>query len=114
MLWSGLANDLTGILLFLLWLLLPPVYVAVLGRRYVEQCADSAHQAVWAHEALRQALDDLEAAGPSGEQAEPPAVPSARDHRSDETHRVTAVSAPTVGRHRLRADRSTLLARASA
>lgn len=114
MLWSGLANDLMGILLFLLWLLLPPVYVAVLGRRYAQQCADSAHQAVWAHEALRQALDDLEAAGPSDEQAEPPAVPSARDHRSDETHRFAAVSAPTVGRHRLRADRSTLLARASA
>jgi len=114
MLWTELANDVPGILLFLLWLLLPPVYVAVLGRRYAQQCAVSAHQAVWAHEALRQALDDLESAGPSYEQAEPPAVPSARDHRSDDTHRFAAVSASTVGRHRLRADRSTLLARASA
>lgn len=114
MLWTELANDVTGILLFLLWLLLPPAYVAVLGRRYARQCAESAQEAVWAHEALRQALDDLEAAGPSDGQSEPPAVPGARDHRSDDTHRFTAVSTPTVGRHRLRADRSPLLAHASA
>jgi hypothetical protein len=90
--WSELASDVPGILLFVLWLFLPPLYIAVLGRRYVARCAESAQEAVWAREELRHALEAL---------GEPYGL---ADH----------VPANSSGRHRLRADRPALLARASA
>lgn len=36
--WSDLAADTAGILLFVLWLTLPPLYLVVLGRLYVRRC----------------------------------------------------------------------------
>ena len=36
--WAELAKDAAGILLFVVWLAIPPLYVAVLGRSYLEQC----------------------------------------------------------------------------
>jgi hypothetical protein len=36
--WSNLALDATGILLFLVWLALPPLYLVVLGRSYLRRC----------------------------------------------------------------------------
>jgi hypothetical protein len=119
--WSGLANDLPGILVFLLWLLLPPLYTVVLGRRYAARCEDSAQQAVWANEELRKALEDLDelrqfyVPPEDVHMAEPLAVPSAREYRQDDTDEIATVrKTPTTGRHRLRADRSPLLARLSA
>lgn len=79
-----MAWDVTGVLLFLLWLLLPSVYVVVLGRYYVRRCADATQQALWTHGQLRDALDDLRSiqeaeATPRGAQ---PIVPSARGCRA--------------------------------
>ncbi|MDT7789654.1 hypothetical protein [Lentzea sp. NPDC055074] len=53
--------DATGLLLFLVWLVLPPLYVVVLGRHYLRRCADAAQKAVWAREELRTALDSVRA-----------------------------------------------------
>jgi hypothetical protein len=36
--WSNLALDAAGILLFLVWLALPPLYLVVLGRSYLRRC----------------------------------------------------------------------------
>ena len=36
--WGDLAQDVAGILLFVLWLALPPLYVIVLGRTYIQRC----------------------------------------------------------------------------
>jgi len=36
--WGDLARDVGGILLFVLWLALPPLYVVVLGRTYLRRC----------------------------------------------------------------------------
>jgi hypothetical protein len=36
--WSELAADAAGVLLFVLWLALPPLYLIVLGRLYVRRC----------------------------------------------------------------------------
>jgi len=93
-------GDGPGVVLFVVWLALPPLYVVVIGRRYAQQCAESAYEAVWAREELRQALDDLRAVP---EPAEPVTVPLPRQYRAEP-------SAPP-GRHRLRTDRSVLLAR---
>jgi len=97
---SNFVGDGPGIVLFLIWLVLPPVYMVVIGRRYAQQCAESAYEAVWAREELRQVLDDLRAAP---EPDEPVTVPLARQYRAEP-------SAPS-GRHRLRTDRSVPLAR---
>ncbi|MFS8100280.1 hypothetical protein LFM09_24420 [Lentzea alba] len=51
--------DATGILLFLVWLVLPPLYVLLLGRHYLRRCADAAQKAVWAREELRKALEGV-------------------------------------------------------
>lgn len=61
--WSALSVDVSGIVLFLVWLVLPPLYVVVLGRRYVRQCVESAAAAVWAREELRAALEELPSVG---------------------------------------------------
>jgi hypothetical protein len=36
--WSELARDAASVLLFVLWLALPPLYLIVLGRLYVRRC----------------------------------------------------------------------------
>lgn len=105
--WSNFADDGFGILLFLVWLALPPLYVVVIGRHYVRQCAESAQQAVWACEELRQALDDFNAAS---DPDEPVIVPCARQYRPVDTDQSAYTSTGSPGRHRLRADRSVLLA----
>lgn len=61
--WSALSVDVGGIVLFLVWLVLPPLYVIALGRRYVRQCVESAAAAVWAREELRAALEESPSAG---------------------------------------------------
>ncbi|MEO6086130.1 MAG: hypothetical protein ABIQ18_23770 [Umezawaea sp.] len=38
--WGDLAGDVGGLALFLVWLVLPALYVIVLGRSYVEQCRE--------------------------------------------------------------------------
>lgn len=53
--------DATGVVLFAVWLVLPPLYVVVLGRHYLRRCADAAQRAVWAREELRKALDGVRA-----------------------------------------------------
>ena len=105
--WSNFADDGFGILLFLVWLVLPPLYVVVIGRCYVRQCAESAHEAVWAREELRQALEDLYAAP---EPDEPVTVPRARQYCADDTEQFPAAPSGSPGRHRLHAHRSALLA----
>lgn len=45
-------------MLFLIWLVLPPLYVIVLGRHYVRQCAESATAAAWARQQIKAALDE--------------------------------------------------------
>lgn len=106
--WGELAKDASGILLFLAWLALPPLYTVVLGRRYVRRCADAAQKAVWANEELRQALEDVEDLLASQQRDqdsthdESPAVPRARDHRPDDTHELPLAADPAgSGRHRL-------------
>lgn len=51
--------DATGVLLFLVWLVLPPLYVVLLGRYYLRRCTDAAQKAVWAREELRNAIDSV-------------------------------------------------------
>lgn len=58
---TGMVWDETGILLFLLWLVLPPLYVVLLGRHYLRRCVDAAQRAVWAREELREALEGVRA-----------------------------------------------------
>lgn len=53
--------DATGILLFVVWLVLPPLYVVLLGRHYLRRCLDAAQKAVWAREELRKALEGVRA-----------------------------------------------------
>ncbi|GGU26674.1 hypothetical protein [Lentzea flava] len=36
--WSELAKDVGGVLLFVVWLAVPPLYVIVLGRTYLVRC----------------------------------------------------------------------------
>lgn len=61
--WSALSIDVGGIVLFLVWLVLPPLYVVALGRRYVRQCVESAAAAVWAREELLAALEGPSSVG---------------------------------------------------
>lgn len=106
--------DATGVLLFILWLLWPPVYVALFGRYYVQLSAEHAQQALWAHDELQQALDDLRAFLERHEplqdvpEDEPSTVPPARQPRADDTQELCPISADSdqTGRHRL--DRSLL------
>lgn len=53
MLWGSLASDAGGVVLFLVWLVLPPLYTVVIGRHYARQCVESAQAAVWAREQLQ-------------------------------------------------------------
>ncbi len=59
--------DATGVVLFVVWLLLPLAYTVVLGRKYVrqaraaaEEAANAAQEAAWANEDVQEALDGLE------------------------------------------------------
>lgn len=36
--WAELAKDAGGVLLFVVWLAVPPLYVIVLGRTYLARC----------------------------------------------------------------------------
>lgn len=56
---ADLAQDTVGILLFVLWLLIPPAYVVILGRRYVDRCRDEIKHTRHYLEELR---DDVETA----------------------------------------------------
>lgn len=96
--WSELANDAGGIVLFLIWLVLPLVYVVALGRRYVRQARDAAQEATCANEEVQEALDDLHATQtPQGTQ---PTVPAAR--AEEDTWRLPPVRRPErMGKHRL-------------
>ena len=58
---TGMVWDATGVFLFLLWLVLPPLYVVLLGRHYVRRCVEAAQKAVWAREELRKALEGVRA-----------------------------------------------------
>lgn len=59
--WVELARDQVGVLLFLVWLVLPPAYVVVLGRRYVREVREYAQVAVWARDEVRLIREDMEA-----------------------------------------------------
>ncbi|WP_157619881.1 hypothetical protein [Saccharothrix sp. NRRL B-16348] len=48
--WSDLASDLGGVVLFLVWLVIPLLYLVAVGRRYVRQCQENAQAAVWARD----------------------------------------------------------------
>lgn len=58
--WSELARDFGGVALFVVWLVLPVIYLVVLGRRYVRQSAESAQTAIWAREEVRQIHEEAE------------------------------------------------------
>jgi len=98
MVWSELAKDAGGTVLFLIWLVLPLVYVIALGRRYVRQAREAAQEAVWANEEVQDALDDLHAAQ-TLQDCTQPTVPTAR---TEGTWRLPPVERPEhVGKHRL-------------
>ncbi|MEU6154897.1 hypothetical protein ABZ816_33410 [Actinosynnema sp. NPDC047251] len=61
--WSALSVDVGGIVLFLVWLVLPPLYVIALGRRYVRQCVESAAAAVWAQQEVLAVLEGPSSVG---------------------------------------------------
>ncbi|WP_367127875.1 YccF domain-containing protein [Saccharothrix sp. HUAS TT1] len=50
MVWSELASDSGGIVLFLVWLVIPLLYLVTVGRRYARQCQKNAQVAVWARD----------------------------------------------------------------
>ncbi|GAA3463446.1 hypothetical protein GCM10018963_54590 [Saccharothrix longispora] len=50
---SELASDFGGIVLFLVWLVIPLLYLVAVGRRYVRQCQENAQAAVWARDEVR-------------------------------------------------------------
>lgn len=56
--WSELAGDLGGVVLFLVWLVIPLLYLVALGRRYVRQSRESAQAAVWARDEVRQIREE--------------------------------------------------------
>lgn len=51
--WSELASDLGGVVLFLVWLVIPLLYLVAVDRRYVRQCRENAQAAVWACDEVR-------------------------------------------------------------
>lgn len=57
--WSAFATDVGGVVLFLVWLVLPPLYILVMGSHYTRQCRESAEAAVWAREQLSEVHDSL-------------------------------------------------------
>lgn len=59
MITAELAQDSVGILLFLLWLAIPPAYTVILGRRYVDRCRD---EVASARDYLEQLREDVETA----------------------------------------------------
>lgn len=61
--WSELASDLGGVGLFLVWLVIPLLYLVVIGRRYVRQCQESARTAVWACDEVRQIREEQREGG---------------------------------------------------
>ncbi|WP_189255692.1 hypothetical protein [Lentzea flava] len=97
--------DATGIVLFVVWLLLPPAYTVVLGRKYVRQAREAAEEAVnaaqeatWTRADVQDALDDLERRhGPQDDVPIP--LPTAR---TADTQELPAIRSPvSVGKHRL-------------
>ncbi|MCX2953786.1 hypothetical protein [Lentzea sp. NEAU-D7] len=102
--------DATGLLLFLLWLLLPPLYVAAFGRLYVRRCSEMSQRIGAVRDELLDLVDELEAASERQEPSEQvaPVVPAARD---DDTHEFRAITS-AAGRHRL--NESALAAHGSA
>ncbi|WP_433269523.1 hypothetical protein ACQPZF_07210 [Actinosynnema sp. CS-041913] len=56
--WSELAGDFGGIVLFLVWLVIPLLYVVTLGRRYVRQSRENAEAAVWARDEVCQIREE--------------------------------------------------------
>jgi hypothetical protein len=101
--------DATGLLLFLLWLLLPPLYVVALGRFYVRRCSEMLQRLGAARDELLDLVDELEADSERQELSkdDAPVVPAARD---DDTHEFRVVTS-AAGRHRI--DESALAAHAS-
>lgn len=95
--WSELAKDAGGIALFLIWLVLPLVYVIALGRRYVRLAREAAQEATWASEEVQDVLDDLQAAECLDE-ATHPVIPAARTEDTQERTPVKPLSAG--GKHR--------------
>ncbi|KOV80094.1 hypothetical protein ADL03_34540 [Nocardia sp. NRRL S-836] len=52
--------DETGLLLFLLWLLLPPLYAVALGRAYVRRCSEMLHRTATIRDELLDLMEGLE------------------------------------------------------
>lgn len=103
--WSELAKDAGGIALFVVWLVLPLVYVIALGRRYVRQAREAAQEATWANEEVQEALDDLHhAQTPQG--CTQPTVPAARTEE-DAWRLPPAEPLGRIGKHRLDPSRLT-------
>lgn len=102
--------DATGLLLFLLWLLLPPLYVVAFGRLYVRRCAELFERIGAVRDELLDLVDELEAASEWQEPSEQdaPVVPTAREDDTQEFRAITSAA----GRHRL--DESALAAHVSA
>ena len=97
--------DVTGVVLFVVWLLLPPAYAVVFGRKYVrqsraaaEEAVNAAQEAAWAHADVQDALDGLEP--PHRHQEDVPvSLPTAR---TADTQELPAIRPPvSVGKHRL-------------
>jgi hypothetical protein len=88
--WNGLTGDLLRVLILVTWLVLPLVYVAVLGRRYVRRCEECARSVAGVREEIRDALD-LSGTPRVRRTAAAPRRP----------RRVAHPSRPTTGRHRL-------------
>ncbi|WP_089909073.1 hypothetical protein [Lentzea albida] len=86
-------------MLFVVWLVLPPAYVVVLGRRYVRQAQEAARDTMWAYAEVQDLLDDFETAQDSQDAAQA-GMPSARTEVTQELPRVTEPPA-AVGKHRL-------------
>lgn len=97
--------DATGVVLFVVWLMLPLAYTVPLGRKYVrqaraaaEEAVNAAQEAAWANADVQDALDGLES--PRGPQDDVPvSLPTAR---TADTQEFPAIRSPvSVGKHRL-------------
>lgn len=97
--------DATGVVLFVVWLVLPLAYTVALGRKYVRQARAAAEEAVkaaqeaaWAHADVQDVLDGLEPThGPQDDL--PVSVPTARTADTQEFPVVQP--SLSVGKHRL-------------
>ncbi|WP_033438342.1 hypothetical protein [Saccharothrix sp. NRRL B-16314] len=56
--WSGLASDVGGVALFLVWLVIPLLYLVAVGRRYVRQSQENAQVAVRARDEVCQIREE--------------------------------------------------------